>query len=281
MGVLDGKIAIITGGTSGIGERTAELFVEEGATVVIAGRRQEVGEALAARLGQSASFVRTDVNREEDIKALIEGTVARFGRLDCLFGNAGSGGPPVSITELEVEKFDAMMGVLVRSVAIGMKYAGIAMLKQGSGSIINTSSIGAWRGGGASHTYCAAKAAVSHLTRCVATELGEHGIRVNSISPGAIVTGIFAKGVGLDAGAADRATQELMDRFAKAQPIPRAGLPDDIARAALYLASDASGFVNGHDLVVDGGMITGTRFSQTVAGRRDLYAALRAEIERD
>jgi len=279
MGVLDGKITIITGGTSGIGERTAELFVEAGARVVIAGRRQEVGDAIAARLGQSASFVRTDVNREEEVKALIEGTVARFGRLDCLFSNAGSGGPPTSITELDVAAFDAMMGVLVRSVAIGMKYAGIAMLKQGSGSIINTSSIGAWRAGGASHTYSTAKAAVSHLTRCVATELGEHGIRVNSISPGAIVTGIFAKGVGLDAGAADRATHELMDRFAAAQPIPRAGLPDDIARAALYLASDASSFVNGHDLVVDGGMITGTRFTQTVAGRTALYAALKAEIE--
>ena len=130
------------------------------------------------------------------MKALIEGTVARFGRLDCLFGNAGSGGPPVGITELDVAAFDAMMGVLVRSVALGMKYAGIAMLKQGSGSIINTSSIGAWRGGGASHTYCAAKAAVSHLTRCVAIELGEAGIRVNSISPGAIVTGILPRAWG-------------------------------------------------------------------------------------
>jgi NAD(P)-dependent dehydrogenase (short-subunit alcohol dehydrogenase family) len=279
MGVLDGKITIITGATSGIGERTAELFVEAGARVVIAGRRREVGEAVAARLGQSASFVRTDVSIEDDMKALVEGTVARFGRLDCLFNNAGSGGPPVSITELDIAKFDALMGVLVRSVAIGMKYAGIAMLKQGSGSIINTSSIGAWRAGGASHTYCAAKAAVSHLTRCVAIELGEHGIRVNSISPGAIVTGIFAKGAGLDADAADRTTQGLMPRFAKAQPIPRAGLPDDIARAALYLASDASSFVNGHDLVVDGGMIAGTRFSQTLAGRREMYAALKAEIE--
>ncbi len=279
MGTLDGKVAIITGGTSGIGERTAELFVEEGATVVIAGRRAEVGEALAAKLGQSASFVRTDVSREADMKALVEGTVARFGRLDCLFNNAGSGGPPVSITELDVAAFDKMMGVLVRSVAMGMKYAGIAMLKQGSGSIINTSSIGAWRAGGASHTYCAAKAAVSHLTRCVAIELGEHGIRVNSISPGAIVTGIFAKGVGLDAAAADQARQSLLQRFEKAQPIPRAGLPDDIARAALYLASDAASFVNGHDLVVDGGMITGTRFSQTVAGRRELYAALQSEID--
>ncbi len=279
MGVLDGKVTIITGGTSGIGERTAELFVEEGATVVIAGRRQEVGEGVAARLGQSASFVNTDVSREDEVKALIEGTVARFGRLDCLFSNAGSGGPPVSITELDVTAFDTMMGVLVRGVAIGMKYAGIAMLKQGSGSIINTSSVGAWRAGGASHTYSTAKAAVSHLTRCVATELGEHGIRVNSISPGAIVTGIFAKGVGLDADASDLATQGLTERFAKAQPIPRAGLPDDIARAALYLASDASSFVNGHDLVVDGGLIAGTRFSQTVAGRREMYAALKSEIE--
>jgi NAD(P)-dependent dehydrogenase (short-subunit alcohol dehydrogenase family) len=277
MGVLDGKIAIITGATSGIGARSAELFVEEGATVVLAGRRADVGADLAARLGQNASFVTTDVAREADIKALIQATAARFGRLDVLFNNAGHGLVPVGIAETDLDAFDEMMNVHVRGVLTGMKYAAPIMRAQRSGSIINTGSVAAHRVGGSSHTYCTAKAALVHLTRCVAAELGEEGIRVNSVSPGAIVTGIFGKGIGIDPGVADRAVAELTERFVKAQPIPRAGLPDDIARAALYLASDASSFVNGIDLVVDGGAIVGTRFSQGTAGRKGMTEALAKE----
>jgi len=279
MGMLDGKVAIVTGGTSGIGARTAELFVEEGARVVISGRRRDVGEELAARLGQSASFVQADVARAADVRALVEGTAARFGQLDVLFNNAGFGIPPRSIVDLDIDEYDRLMAALVRGVALGMKYAAPIMIRQRSGSIINTGSVAAFRAGYSSQTYSAAKAAVVQFSRVVAAELGEHGVRVNSLSPGAIVTGIFGKGAGVDSNTADRQASVLTERFAKTQPIPRAGLPDDIARAALYLASDASSFVNGHDLVVDGGMITGTRFSQTVAGRRELYAALKSEIE--
>lgn len=279
MGVLDGKVAVIAGGTSGIGARTAELFVEEGATVVIAGRRRDAGEALAQRLGRGASFVRTDVAREAELKALIEDAAARFGRLDCLFNNAGYGIPQRSIAELDIAEYDAMMGVVLRAVMLGMKFAAPIMLRQRSGCIINTGSIAAYRASLSSQTYSVAKAAVIHATRCVAAELGESNIRVNSISPGAIVTGVFAKGIGVDSDVADRHLATVAERFAQAQPIPRAGLPEDIARAALYLASDAGSFVNGIDLVVDGGAIVGNRFSAGAAARRELVEAVKAEIK--
>lgn len=185
MGALDGKVAIITGGTSGIGARTAELFVAEGAKVVVAGRRQTQGESLAKALGSAAIFVRTDVTKEGDIKALIEQTLAKFGRLNCLFNNAGNPGRLTSITDLDVDHLDTVIATHLRAVVLGMKYAAPAMIRQGSGSIINTGSIAGLRAGCSAHSYSAAKAAVIHVTRCVAAELGEKGIRVNSISPGA------------------------------------------------------------------------------------------------
>lgn len=274
MGALAGKIAIITGATSGIGERAAELFVEEGATVILSGRRAELGQAIAARLGQNAHFVQADMAEEGDIKALIQGAAGRFGRIDVLFNNAGHGLPPFRIADADIATWDRMMAVHVRAVVIAMKAVAPIMQAQKSGSIITTASVAGYRAGGSSHAYSTAKAAVLHLTHSVAAELGEDNIRVNSISPGAIVTGIFGKGIGLEPGVADREVATLEARFAKAQPIPRAGLPDDIARAAVFLASDASSFINGTDIVVDGGLIAGTRFSQGIAGRREMTEAI-------
>jgi len=274
MGVLDGKIAIITGATSGIGERAAELFVAEGATVVLSGRRAELGQRIAARLGQNAHFVQADMAAEADIEALVRGTQERFGRIDVLFNNAGHGLPPFRIAEADIATWDLMMAVHVRAVVIAMKAVAPVMIAQGSGSIITTASVAGYRAGGSSHAYSTAKAAVLHLTRSVAAELGEYNIRVNSVSPGAIVTGIFGKGIGLDPGVADRELATLEARFAKAQPIPRAGVPEDIARAALFLASDAASFVNGADIVVDGGAISGRPFSQGVAGRKEMTEAI-------
>jgi len=169
--------------------------------------------------------------------------------------------------------------VIVRAVMLGMKFVAPIMLRQRSGCILNTGSIAAHRSGLSSQTYSAAKAAVVHATRCVAAELGESNIRVNSISPGAIVTGVFAKGVGVDPNTADRHLETVTKHFANAQPIPRAGMPEDIARAALYLASDAGSFVNGIDLVVDGGVVTGNRFSAGAQARGELVAAVKAEID--
>jgi NAD(P)-dependent dehydrogenase (short-subunit alcohol dehydrogenase family) len=270
MGILDNKVVVVTGGTSGIGARSVELFVEEGANVVFAGRRKEEGELLAQRIGPAASFLRTNVAEEAEIKGLVEYTLAKFGRLDCIFNNAGIPGRVTSIAEVDVEHLDEMFRVHVRGVLLGMKHAAPVMIRQGSGSIINTGSIAGSRTGFSAHPYSAAKAAIIHLTRCVALELGEKNVRVNSISPGSIVTGIFAKGAGVPSDVADRTATRLMESFAKFQSIPRPGSPDDVARAALYLASDASSFVNGQDLVVDGGSVGGQPWSEVIAWRREL-----------
>jgi len=259
MGKLDGKICIVTGATSGIGRRTVEIFVEEGARVIATGRRQALGETLERQIGRErCRFLKADAAVEADMKATIDLAVASWGRLDCLFNNAGGPAPVGGIETVPVEGFDAAMGTLVRSVMLGMKHAAPVMMKQGGGSIINNGSVAASRAGySTSMVYGAAKAAVVHLTRCAAMQLGEKNVRCNTISPGGIATGIFAKALGLPPDKADGYADAMKAAMAKNQPIPRAGLTDDIARAALFLASDDSGFINGHDLVVDGGMIGG------------------------
>ncbi len=266
MGRLNGKVAVIAGATSGIGRRTAEVFVAEGATVVVSGRRAAEGEALAESLGDRASFVAADVADERQVAALIAGAHERFGRLDCLFNNAGVPGAQGGIESLTPEQVNAEMAILVNGVLWGMKHAAPIMRTQGSGSIVNTGSIAGHRAGyGVSLVYSVAKAAVIHASRCVAMELAPHNVRVNSISPGAIATGIFGKAFGLDDAKAEATADTLEARFTQAQPIPRAGLPDDIAKAALYLASDDSRFVTATDILVDGGMIAGRTQAETDA----------------
>jgi NAD(P)-dependent dehydrogenase (short-subunit alcohol dehydrogenase family) len=259
MARLEGKVAIVTGATSGIGRRTAERFVAEGAFVALAGRRAELGAALAAELGAQALFVRTDVAVEADVAALVAATVERWGRVDVLFNNAGGPGQTGGIEGLEVDAFDEAFATNVRSVMLGMKHVAPIMKAQRSGSIINNASVAGSRAGfSSSVAYSATKAAVIQLTRSVAMELGEHFVRVNSISPGGIATGIFAKAINrMDADDADRMAERAAKVLAAGQPIPRAGQPDDIAGAAVFLASDDAAFVNGIDLVVDGGLIQG------------------------
>lgn len=259
MARLKDKVAIITGATSGIGRRTAEVFVAEGAKVVVCGRRTSLGKALEAELGRERClFVEADVTVEAEMKGLIDTAVKTWGRLDCLFNNAGGPAPVGGIETIPVDGFDAAMATLVRSVMLGMKHAAPVMSAQGSGSIINNGSVAASRAGlSSSMIYSAAKAAVVHLTKCVAMQLGEKNVRVNAISPGGIATGIFGKALGVSAEKADATAEAVKAGLSKMQPIPRAGLPDDIAKAALFLASDDSTFVNGHDFVVDGGVIGG------------------------
>jgi NAD(P)-dependent dehydrogenase (short-subunit alcohol dehydrogenase family) len=256
-GRLDNKVAVITGGTSGIGEATARRFVAEGARVVIAGRSTERGNALAAELGEQAFFVRADVMREAEIAAVIDAAVARFGQLDCLFNNAGAAAPG-ELDTLTEEQFDFGMKLLVGSIMFGIKHAAPAMRARG-GSIINNSSIAAHRLGQGGALYSAAKAAVSHITRIAGAKFGPDGIRVNSISPGAIATPIFwggsAKAETMSAEENARKLAKLEVNLARATPLPRSGIADDIAYAAVFLASDEGGFVNAHDLVVDGGRI--------------------------
>jgi len=273
---LSGKVAVITGATSGIGLRTAEIFVGEGAKIVIAGRRAPEGEALAKKLGPACLFRRTDVTIEEEVRSLIGEAVDKFGRIDCLFNNAGGPAQTGGIEGLEADRFDAAMATLLRSVMLGMKHAAPHMRRQGSGSIINNGSIaGRLAGFSSSIVYGAAKAAVIHLTKCVAMELGEAGIRVNSISPGAIATGIFGKALGLPVEAAEKTPDVMREVYKTAQPIPRAGLPEDIAHAAVFLASDESTFINGHDLVIDGASTGGRNWTAQQQG----LAALRKAFD--
>lgn len=278
---LQGKVAVITGGTSGIGARTAELFVAEGAKVVIAGRRKERGERLAQKLGDSASFIRTDVSVEFDVAAMIDHTVEHFSRLDCLVNNAGRGSQFVAIPEVDLSEFDAVIAVHLRAVLAAMKYAARVMTEQGSGSIITIASVNGIRAGLGGHYYSAAKAASIHLTRCAAVELGEKGIRVNSISPGMTATGAFGKYGGMSPDDADEhpeyAEAAIAAVLPRWQPLRYVARADDIAQAALFLASDASRMITGHNLVVDGGISAGWPIA---AVRPDREAFFRAFQER-
>jgi len=274
MGRLEGKVAVITGATSGIGLCTAEIFVAEGAKVVIAGRRMAEGEALAKQLGTNCIFRQTDVTVEEQMRALIALAVDRFGRIDCLFNNAGGPGPRGGIEGIPLDAAERSMAVNFGGVLLGMKHAAPVMMRQRSGSIINNASVAASRAGySSSMIYSAAKAAVVQLSRCVAMQLGEHNVRVNCISPGAIVTGILLKALGLPPNRADDVAVELTKGFAAAQPIPRAGSVDDIAHIAVFLASDESTFVTAQDIVVDGGLLGGRPWSPHQEGLRQLRQA--------
>jgi NAD(P)-dependent dehydrogenase (short-subunit alcohol dehydrogenase family) len=279
MGKLDGKITIVTGATSGIGRRTVEIFASEGAKVVATGRREELGRSLEASVGKDKClFVRADATQEDDVKGMIEACLSKWGRLDCLFNNAGGPSPVGGIETIPVEGFDAAMATLVRSVMLGMKHAAPVMMKQGSGSIINNGSVAARRAGySTSMIYGAAKAAVNHLTVCAAMQLGEKNVRCNSISPGGIATGIFAKALGLPPDKADGYAESMKAGMAKNQPIPRAGKTDDIAHAAVFLASDESSFINGHDLVVDGGLVGGRLWGPHQEGVKAMRQAFGVE----
>lgn len=259
---LDGKVAVVTGGASGIGEGTVRKFVESGARVVISDVQDARGQKLAEELGPSASFYHTDVGQEEEVRAAIGHAVQKWGRLDVMFNNAGFGGVAGSILETDMDAYDRTMAVLLRGVVLGMKHAGRVMVQQQSGCIISTASVAGVGIGFGPHVYSAAKAAVIHLTKSVANELGEQGVRVNAICPGGIATPIFGKGMGLSPEQADLTVDLMKVRLAQGQPIKRAGLPEDIAKAAAWLASDEASFVTGHALVVDGGITTGRLWSE-------------------
>jgi len=276
MGQLDGKVAVITGGASGIGAGTCRLFVEQGASVVVCDILDTDGEKLVAQLGEAAVYVHTDVTREADIEAAIATATDRFGRLDCLFNNAGAAGIDAPIAEIEVDGLQKTMALLFSAAVLGMKHAAPVMRDRGSGSIINTASVAGLRAGFGPHIYSAMKAAVIQLTKTVATELGEQGIRVNCICPGGMVTPIFGRALGVDEAMVQERTALLNEPFAMMQPIRRPGQPSDIAQAALWLASDASSFVNGHALVVDGGLSAGRGWSETMASFEGLRALLGA-----
>lgn len=248
-GRLEGKIAVITGGASGIGEGTARRFVEEGARVVIADLQDDPGQALAASLGTQARFVHTDVTEESQIARAVDTAVAEFGALDVMFNNAGVVGAVGRIAETTAEQWDRTVSILMRGVFLGMKHAARVMVPRGSGVILSTSSTAGILGGLGPHCYTACKHAVIGLTKSVASELASHGVRVNAISPGNTVTAMTSAVMTGDPNAFETATKHI----AAGSLLGIAGLPADIANAAVFLASDEARYITAHTLVVDAG----------------------------
>jgi NAD(P)-dependent dehydrogenase (short-subunit alcohol dehydrogenase family) len=265
-GRLDGKVAVITGGVSGIGLGAVELFVAEGAKVVAADIQDEKGRMLERRFAGAVRYARCDVTVEADIAAAVGLAQSEFGGLDVLFNNAGISDMMRSIADIQAETWSWIFDVLVRGPALGMKYAAPLMAARGGGSIVNTASIAGLQAGWGPIAYSSAKAAVIHMSRCAAAQLSPQKIRVNAICPGLIATSIFGASLGLPREVADQMAARVTEHGAKVQPIPKAGAPEDIARAALYLASDDAEFVTGTHLVVDGGITIGSRHSWDTSG---------------
>jgi len=259
MGRLDGKVAVVTGGASGIGAATVRLMAAEGARVLIADLQEAVAIALAEELGEHAAAARCNVAREQDVSDAIGAAMDRWGRVDVLFNNAGFGGASGPLDQTTVEDYDLTMDVLLKSVFFGIKHVSPVMKAQGGGSIVNTASVCAFEAGIGNQLYTVAKAAVVMLTKTAALELAEHNVRVNAVCPGYITTPLAA---GRPLGETDpqrvgEALDRLRERNEGQQPLSRTGEPEDIARMVLFLASDDSQWVTGQAHVVDGGLLAG------------------------
>jgi NAD(P)-dependent dehydrogenase (short-subunit alcohol dehydrogenase family) len=268
MARLEGRVAVVTGGASGIGAATVKRFVDEGARVVIADVQDEKGHALAASLPEATLYRHVDVANEDDVRGVVASAVERFGRLDVMFNNAGFGGARGPIESTSLDEYERTMNVLLRGVFLGMKHAAPVMKQQASGSIVSTASVAGLRAGFAPHLYATAKAAVIALTRTVACELAESGVRVNCICPGGVATPLLGQAF----GPGDAGVELIKPWLAQMQPLARAGVGEDIAAAAAWLASDDASFVTGHALVVDGGLTSGPRWSTWAPPMREHVA---------
>jgi NAD(P)-dependent dehydrogenase (short-subunit alcohol dehydrogenase family) len=274
---LENQIATVTGGSRGIGEGIVRRFVEEGAKVVFSSRSQEKGKALEKKLSPNAAFYQADAASASDTEALMKFTVERFGRLDCVVNNAGVGGEGGPIAGTSVEGFNKSIGLLLGGTFLGIKYA--VPLMQTGGTIINIASVASLLGGYGSHAYTAAKFGVVGLTKSVALELAERGIRVNAICVGGIATAIFAPMAGEMSAELTERTPDIVEPWlAEILPLGRSGFPADIANAALWLASSESSFVTGEALTVDGGLTAGRRWSQTLQRYDQLRERFRSAL---
>ena len=257
---FSGKRAAVTGGASGIGRATALRLAGEGAEVWVGDIDDAGGKELAETSNGRIHFQHTDVTQAGDIESLVS-AVDAAGGLDVLFNNAGAGGARASIDEITPDEWDRTQALLLRSVALGIRYAAPLMAKRGGGAIVNTSSVSALGSGYAPTAYSVAKAGVLHLTTIAAADLARHRIRVNAVVPGFITTNIFTSTLGLDGEKRDAANAAIGQIATRAQPVQRAGRPEDIAAAVAYLASEDAAFVNGTHILVDGGMLIGQRHS--------------------
>lgn len=250
--LFEGKVALVTGGNSGIGKATALKFAQEGAKVVIAARRTEEGEKTVAEIEQSggdALFIQTDIAQTSEVKALIDETVDKFGRLDFAFNNAGTGGGGGPLHEVVEEDWDQVMGVNLKGVWLCMKYQITQMLKQGGGAIVNVSSIAGLTGFSLNPTYSATKHGVIGLSKSASLQYIKQGIRINVVCPGVIMTPMLEPAFASD--------PEVKAWFESKQPGGQAGSPEEVAQAAVWLCSDAASFVNGIALRIDGGALAG------------------------
>lgn len=250
MKTFENKVVIVTGGTSGIGRATAVAFAQEGAKVVVSGRREAEGAesvSLIEKAGGEGLFVRTDVSKEEDVANLVAKTVERFGRLDLAFNNAGIYSSPGSIVEASAETFDQTFDINVRGVFFSMKHEIPAMLKSGGGVIVNNASVLGIRPVPGTSIYNATKFAVIGLTKSAALEFATQGIRINAVCPAIIETDMTAGMTG---------NEEISPRLKAMHPIGRFGKSEEVASAVLYLCSATAGFVTGVALPVDGGFST-------------------------
>ena len=248
------KVALVTGGTSGIGKATAIAFAKEGAKVVISGRREEEGKEtveLIEKAGGKGKFVKSDVSQESDIKKLIDETVSSFNRIDFAFNNAGIDSDNLPLHEHSIEKFDKLMSINVRGLFICMKYEIIQMLKTGGGVIVNNSSMGGLIAFPGFSPYHASKHAVMGLTKSAALDYAKSNIRINAVNPGVIHTAMVDRIIE-SVGDAEVAEQQ----FTAGIPMGRMGQPEEIASTVLFLCSDAASYMTGQSLVIDGGYVT-------------------------
>ena len=257
---FSGKSVVVTGAASGIGRATTLLFAREGATVFAADLNLSGAEAVA-REGDNIIPVACDVCDVAQIKALMDLAAKTCGGIDVVFNNAGAGGARENIAEIDADGWDRTMDLLLRSVAMGIRYAVPHMKQRPGAAIVNTSSVAAVGPGYSPTAYAVAKAGVLHLTKCAATDLAQFGIRVNAVQPGFINTNIFTASMEMPAELVDTAKAMIAQLSSHAQPVGRGGQPDDIANAVAFLCSDAAGFVTGTSLIVDGGITVGPRRS--------------------
>ncbi|MFI9275280.1 SDR family NAD(P)-dependent oxidoreductase [Kitasatospora sp. NPDC052896] len=245
-------VVLITGALTGIGRATALAYARQGANLVVSGRHEDVGEQLARELsdlGAPAEFVRADVRLDADVKDLVDRAVARFGRIDVAFNNAGTEGTPVPVTEVTDQAYQAIFDTNVKGTLLCLKHEFRVMREQGSGSIVNVSSVFGLMGYPGAALYVGSKHAVVGITKAAALEGAAHGIRVNAVAPGFTRTAMYDRFTG------DDTVRAAVDSVL---PMHRAGTPEEIAEAVQYLGSDKAGYVTGHTLVVDGGLMAGS-----------------------